>query len=370
MAVSPEKIDLLDRAGPGLQRQRRRRGRRRAASSSGCRARPRAAPPQLLADGWDEDAEGPRPVIWSPAASSLGRGPQPAPGRPGRAADGRRGHAVHAHPARDRHARADGRGARLARQADRLGRHPRPRPGPGGLGAPTATPSGARSGSARPTRTSRPAACPRSIAQNYAATGKTDDLSLEDLASRRGRRVRPGVESAVVHYGDTTLTFLNNWYRADQRGTALQLRLGRRRRGEVGHRLQHRQPRRRARPGRGAAAAADPARRRSTPRRARSSRTTPSSSSTPTGWTTAEARGRRARSRTSCSSPRTRRGCSSSASGRATPTSPSARRSSPSNGVDPDQPADPAARCPSPPVLVAAARRLGASSARGPGCCS
>ena len=46
-------------------------------------------------------------------------------------------------------------------------------------------------------------------------------------ASRRGPR-RPeviefatGVESAVVHYGDTTLTFLNNWYRADQRGTAL-----------------------------------------------------------------------------------------------------------------------------------------------------
>ncbi len=27
-----------------------------------------------------------------------------------------------------------------------------------------------------------------------------------------------GVESAVVHYGDITLTFMNNWYRADQRG--------------------------------------------------------------------------------------------------------------------------------------------------------
>jgi Ca-activated chloride channel family protein len=30
-----------------------------------------------------------------------------------------------------------------------------------------------------------------------------------------------GVESAVVHYGDITLTFLNNWYRNDARGTAL-----------------------------------------------------------------------------------------------------------------------------------------------------
>ena len=29
------------------------------------------------------------------------------------------------------------------------------------------------------------------------------------------------VESAVVHYGDTTLTFLNNMYKADARGTAL-----------------------------------------------------------------------------------------------------------------------------------------------------
>jgi len=29
------------------------------------------------------------------------------------------------------------------------------------------------------------------------------------------------VESGVVHYGDITMTFLNNWFRADQRGTAL-----------------------------------------------------------------------------------------------------------------------------------------------------
>ena len=65
----------------------------------------------------------------------VGRGPQPAAGRAGRAADGARGpHAVHAHAAGDRHARADGRGARLARQADRLGRHPRAGHAPRGLG--------------------------------------------------------------------------------------------------------------------------------------------------------------------------------------------------------------------------------------------
>jgi Ca-activated chloride channel family protein len=56
------------------------------------------------------------------------------------------------------------------------------------------------------------------IAQAYAATGKTEGLSLEDLAQQTTIDFARGVESAVVHYGDTTLTFLNNWYRADQRG--------------------------------------------------------------------------------------------------------------------------------------------------------
>ena len=59
------------------------------------------------------------------------------------------------------------------------------------------------------------------IAQYYAATGKTRDLTLEDLARPDVQAFSQSVESAVVHYGDTTLTFLNNWYRADARGTAL-----------------------------------------------------------------------------------------------------------------------------------------------------
>ena len=60
------------------------------------------------------------------------------------------------------------------------------------------------------------------IAQNYAATGKTRDLTLEDLAKPEVNAFDTSVESAVTHYGDTTLTYLNNWYRADQQGTALQ----------------------------------------------------------------------------------------------------------------------------------------------------
>ena len=56
------------------------------------------------------------------------------------------------------------------------------------------------------------------IGQAYAANAKTEGLSLEDLAKPTTDEFARQIESAVVHYGDTTLTFLNNWYRADQRG--------------------------------------------------------------------------------------------------------------------------------------------------------
>jgi Ca-activated chloride channel family protein len=59
----------------------------------------------------------------------------------------------------------------------------------------------------------------QTVAQYYAATGKTTDLTLEDLARPEVDAFVRGVESAVVHYGDTTLTFLNNLYRADRRGS-------------------------------------------------------------------------------------------------------------------------------------------------------
>ena len=59
------------------------------------------------------------------------------------------------------------------------------------------------------------------IAQYYAATGKTSGLTVEDLQRPAAIEFATDIESAVVHYGDTTLTFLNNWYPADQRGTSL-----------------------------------------------------------------------------------------------------------------------------------------------------
>lgn len=59
------------------------------------------------------------------------------------------------------------------------------------------------------------------IAQYYAGTGKQSDLTLEDLNRPDVDTFMRGVESAVVHYGDTTLSFLNNLYRNDRGGLGL-----------------------------------------------------------------------------------------------------------------------------------------------------
>jgi Ca-activated chloride channel homolog len=59
------------------------------------------------------------------------------------------------------------------------------------------------------------------IAMYYAATGKTTALTLEDLNKPEVQQYATDVESSVVHYGDITMTFLNNWFRSDARGTSL-----------------------------------------------------------------------------------------------------------------------------------------------------
>jgi Ca-activated chloride channel family protein len=54
-----------------------------------------------------------------------------------------------------------------------------------------------------------------------AATGRSSDLSLHDVADPKVRRYVADVEHSVVHYGDTTLTYLSNLQRADDNGTGL-----------------------------------------------------------------------------------------------------------------------------------------------------
>ena len=54
-----------------------------------------------------------------------------------------------------------------------------------------------------------------------AATGTSSDLTRAALERPEVRRYLKQVESSVVHYGDTTLTYLTNLQRADDAGAAL-----------------------------------------------------------------------------------------------------------------------------------------------------
>jgi Ca-activated chloride channel homolog len=55
----------------------------------------------------------------------------------------------------------------------------------------------------------------------FAATGRSTDLTEKDLADPKVRSFVGAVEKSVVHYGDTTLTFLSNLQRADDQGAGL-----------------------------------------------------------------------------------------------------------------------------------------------------
>jgi Ca-activated chloride channel family protein len=55
----------------------------------------------------------------------------------------------------------------------------------------------------------------------FAATHKSDDLTSRDLDSPDVQSYVRGVEGSVVHYGDTTLTFLQGLQRADDAGEGM-----------------------------------------------------------------------------------------------------------------------------------------------------
>ena len=174
----------------------------------------------LLSTEWDETAEGPRPVVWSPAASSWG-----AIVNQRRTADGRDAIVGEADPFMQTplviampEPMADALGypeepvgwadiIRLAQDPQGWAAYGHPEWGPFRLGK--TNPNFSTSGLSA------------LIAQAYAASGKTEGLSGEDLAAPAVEESARAVESAVVHYGDTTLTFLNNWFRTDQRETSL-----------------------------------------------------------------------------------------------------------------------------------------------------
>jgi Ca-activated chloride channel homolog len=222
VASSPEKLELLGDLAESFNESDAARLANEDCAFVRVQNKSSGAAEQLLANGWDESVEGPRPVIWSPAASTWGQ-------------------------VLNQHLSEAGQPAMAPSDAASFMLTPlviaMPRPMAQALGWPD-TPLGwadvlalARNGAGWGSRghpewgafrlgktnpnfsTSGLSAL---IAQAYAATGKTSGLSLEDLADPAVGSFASGVESAVVHYGDTTLTFLNNWYRADQRGNPYQ----------------------------------------------------------------------------------------------------------------------------------------------------
>ncbi len=59
------------------------------------------------------------------------------------------------------------------------------------------------------------------IGTYFAATGLSGDLSEKNVDDPKARDFVRGVERSIVHYGDTTLTFLSNLQRADDAGAGL-----------------------------------------------------------------------------------------------------------------------------------------------------
>jgi Ca-activated chloride channel family protein len=219
MASSPEKITLMTHS-------REFNGSDQAKVGDTCvfvrpRSKASGAGAALLSAGWpDPDANGPQPVIWSPAASAWGAVVNQ------RLID--KGEAPITEPSTrfmltplviampKPMAEALGYPSKSLGFSDIIALANDPQ-GWAAFGHPEWGPF--RLGKTNPNFST--SGLNFTMAQYYAATGKTRDLTLEDLARPDVQAFSQSVESAVVHYGDTTLTFLNNMYKADARGTAL-----------------------------------------------------------------------------------------------------------------------------------------------------
>ena len=220
MAVSPEKGDLMtslaqefNRGGHTLKSGRCAFVRPTSVSSGAAEA--------ALAGTWDTAAFGPRPVIWSPASSSWGGVLDQRlqeQGKPAMAPTDAKPFMVTPLVIAMPKPMAEALGwpntpigfadiAKLAQDPNGWATYGHPEWGPFRLGK--TNPNFSTSGLSA------------LIAQTYAALGKTRDMSTEDVSNPAVVQFSKAIESAVVHYGDTTLTFLNNWYRADRRDTAL-----------------------------------------------------------------------------------------------------------------------------------------------------
>ena len=175
-----------------------------------------------LARGWDEDVDGPRPDVWTPAASSW------------------------VVILQQRLAENDSPNLVPSGEIPHVAQSPlviaMPRPMAEELGWPnkaigwsdvfdlSSDPSGwgtlnhpewgpFRLGKTNPDFST--SGLNATIGAYFAATGLSSDLTVDDVRRRSTKRFVQQVESSVVHYGDTTLTFLENLQRADDQGQGL-----------------------------------------------------------------------------------------------------------------------------------------------------
>lgn len=174
-----------------------------------------------LGRGWDESVDGPRPDVWSPASSSwtgLLRQRTSARDAPDLVGDGdlpsiANTPLVIAMP----QPMAETLGwpdtpigwadiLELARDPEGWGRFDKPY---GAFKLGKTNPNFSTSG------------LNATIGAYFAATGLSSDLQPADLAKPEVVDYVRAVESSVVHYGDTTLTFLSNLQRADEAGQGL-----------------------------------------------------------------------------------------------------------------------------------------------------
>ncbi|GAA0981854.1 substrate-binding and VWA domain-containing protein [Acrocarpospora macrocephala] len=173
---------------------------------------------QALARGWDERVDGPRPDVWSPAGSGWitlleqrvkGRGPV-----------GKDNPSIASTPLVI--AMPEPMAAAMGWPRKKLGwsdilelgadpegwaRYGHPEWGAFRLGKtnPNFSTSGLNA----------------TIGAYFAATGLSGDLVKANVTDGKTREFVRGVERSIVHYGDTTLTFLSNLQRADDAGAAM-----------------------------------------------------------------------------------------------------------------------------------------------------
>ncbi|MFN8050611.1 MAG: substrate-binding domain-containing protein [Acidimicrobiales bacterium] len=220
MAVSSEKIDLINSLATTFN------GQKHKISSGACiyvrpQSKASGGAATLLSTTWDSSTDGPQPVIWSPASAAWGAVLNQ------RLADA-------GEPAM---APADSPSFMLTPlviampkpMATALG-YPEKPVGWADLARLATDPAGwsayghaewgpFRLGKTNPNYST--SGLSALIAQTYAAANKTTGLGSEDLTNPAVVDFSKKIESSVVHYGDITMTFLNNWFKADRRGTSL-----------------------------------------------------------------------------------------------------------------------------------------------------